>query len=282
MKPMDYRKKLGLNISDKEKTSRFYAQMHNYFMNASSVEFDTIVETAFCNMIGVPMKKQNPITEDFWTEPSGLARVWTYLEKHGSNIGELLFCCVELINAYPSKQKVIKKSIKAVILNALDDCQINYEILNDADGVFIFPQGAKELDDALVSEPLEWLSAYPKAHAAFVKALKEYADATPDNASDAADKFRKALETFFQEFFECDKSLENCKNLYGGYLKSHSVPSEIAGNMETLLHSYTNFMNGYAKHHDKTSMNVLEYIMYQTGNIIRLLITLKRTELAEQ
>ena len=35
-------------------------------------------------------------------------------------------------------------------------------------------------------------------------------------------------------------------------------------------------MNNYAKHHDKTSINVLEYIMYQTGNIIRLLITLKK------
>ena len=37
-------------------------------------------------------------------------------------------------------------------------------------------------------------------------------------------------------------------------------------------------MNNYAKHHNKTSRNVLEYIMYQTGNIIRLLITLKQEE----
>jgi len=40
----------------------------------------------------------------------------------------------------------------------------------------------------------------------------------------------------------------------------------------------TNFMNGYAKHHDKASKKVLEYIMYQTGNIIRLLVTLKERE----
>ena len=37
-------------------------------------------------------------------------------------------------------------------------------------------------------------------------------------------------------------------------------------------------MNGYAKHHDKTELNVLEYLMYQTGNIISLLITLKQAE----
>ena len=65
---------------------------------------------------------------------------------------------------------------------------------------------------------------------------------------------------------------------YGRYLKSIGVPAEITGNMETLLQAYANFMNGYAKHQDATSMNVLEYIMYQTGNIIRLLITLKQEE----
>lgn len=30
----------------------------------------------------------------------------------------------------------------------------------------------------------------------------------------------------------------------------------------------------YAKHNDKTQFNVLEYIIYQTGNIIRLMLCL--------
>ena len=66
------------------------------------------------------------------------------------------------------------------------------------------------------------------------------------------------------------------KSEYGTYMKEKGVPPEVSNNLETLLQSYTNFMNGYAKHHDKTDKNVLEYIMYQTGNIIRLLITLKK------
>lgn len=132
------------------------------------------------------------------------------------------------------------------------------------------------MDAALVSHPLSWLAAYPNARTAFAKALKEYAEATPEKASDIADKFRKALEVFFQEFFNCDKTLENCKATYGKYLKAHNVPNEISSNFETLLQAYTNFMNGYAKHHDKTRLNVLEYVMYQTGNIIRLLLTLNQ------
>ena len=61
-------------------------------------------------------------------------------------------------------------------------------------------------------------------------------------------------------------------------IKARGVPSEISNNFETLQKSYTDFMNNYAKHHNKTTRNVLEYIMYQTGNIIRFLITLKQED----
>ena len=108
--------------------------------------------------------------------------------------------------------------------------------------------------------------------------LKDYTSVTESNASEVADGFRKALETFFQEFFNSDKSLENLKSEYGSFLKSHSVPAEIANDLNKLLDSFTNYNNNYAKHHDKSSVNVLEYLLYQTGNIIRLLITLKNGE----
>ena len=160
----------------------------------------------------------------------------------------------------------------------LESLNIPYELIKDKDGYFIFPKGAKELDNALVSAPLEWLRDYPNSRKEWISALKDYANLTDDKASDVADKFRKALERFLQEFFGKTKSLENLKSEYGAYLKARGVPSEISNNFETLQKSYTDFMNNYAKHHNKTTRNVLEYIMYQTGNIIRLLITLKQED----
>ena len=152
--------------------------------------------------------------------------------------------------------------------------------MNDEDGIFIFPKGAKELDDALVSEPLEWLNAYPKSRTAFTKALKAYSEATPDNASSVADKFRKTLETFFQEFFGGGRSLERyvSDHTYEQYLDKCGVPSDMRDEFKNTVNAYAKFINNNAKHHDKTELNVLEYLMYQTGNIIRLLITLKREE----
>lgn len=280
MKPMDYRKKLGLSTSDTEKTSRFYAQMHNYFISAGTVEFEESIEAAFCNKIGALMKEKNPLLDELWTEPHGLARAWNYIKSFENDFSELLFRCVCLINSYPKKFQQIKKSLAYVISDALDDCQWSYDLVHDGDEIFIFPKGVQEFDDALVSQPLEWLRDYPNAETAWSKALRDYSEATDDNASDVADKFRKALETFFQEFFGGEKSLENYKSEYGGYLKQRNVPKEISGNFETVLQVYTNYMNSYAKHRDRTSNTLLEYIMYQTGNIIRLLIVLKREETA--
>jgi hypothetical protein len=275
---MDYRKKLGLSINDKDKTERFYAQMYNFFADASSVKFSTDRELAFCNMLGVAINQPDDIMIFDLDEPRGLGRAWIYLRKYKGTFTEFLFGCVTLINAYPNSQKEIKKGLQMVICNALDDCLLAYDIFEDKDGVFIFPKGAEELDEALVSQPLFWLCDYPKTRTAFIKALKEYADAADENASDIADKFRKTLETFFREFFTGDKSLENYKSIYGSYLKEHGIPKEISNDFERLLQSYTTFMNGYAKHRDATSDKVLEYIMYQTGNIMRLLITLKQEE----
>ena len=170
------------------------------------------------------------------------------------------------------------RNLGDMLRHNLTEARIPYELLEDDDGLFVFPKGAQEMDNALVSEPLSWLQTYPKSHTAFTKALKEYSEATASNASDVADKFRKTLETFLREFFNNSAPLEKNKVEYGRYLKSRGVPAELTGNMETLLQAYANFMNGYAKHQDATSVNVLEYIMYQTGNIIRFLITLKQEE----
>ena len=54
------------------------------------------------------------------------------------------------------------------------------------------------------------------------------------------------------------------------------MPAEIKNVFEKLLDLYTKYMNDNAKHHDKVGINVLEFIMYQTGNIMRLMITISK------
>lgn len=276
MEWMDYREKLGIGFSDQNKVEYFMVKMFNLLddiVDTMRCQIDEEEYFAFCNMTGTPMYHGELYGD-------GYKIIVGDLHRNDRSLEMFLAYYMAFVNCQKDKEhkKWTRENFKNVVCNMLRDSHIPYELLEDKDGAFVFPKGAEEMDSALVSQPLAWLSCYPKAHTAFVKALKSYAEVTSDTASDVADKFRKALETFLREFFGNEVSLEKNKAEYGRYLKSQGVPSEISGNFETLLQMYANFMNGYAKHQDATELNVLEYIMYQTGNIIRLLITLKKEE----
>ncbi len=185
------------------------------------------------------------------------------------------------VQFYPRKTpEEMRKTLLDFLQDSLEDLNIPHELIEDSDGYFIFPKGIKEFDAALVSEVLDWLKDYPTAEKAWSKALREYSEGKAQNASDVADMLRKALEEFFKEFFGNGKVLINNKPAYGSYLKSQGIPTELSNNFETLLQAYDSYMNGYAKHGDKTEAVALEYLLYQTGNIIRFLITLKKNETA--
>lgn len=268
---IDYRKKLGIGFDNRELENLFFTRMWNMLDNnifiCNRITVDEYFD--FCMAIGCPFNHE---IQDFeiWDE---IMRIFS---ENNRSLREFLPYYIFLINCQENnnQKKVIKEWLINLLKNCLDMSHIPYELVKENDDYFIFPKGAKELDDALVSNVLTWLEDYPLSHKAFVKALKEYSKEDEEKVSDVADLFRKALETFFQEFFKSSKSLENIKFEYGTYMKGKGVPTELRNNFETLLQSYTNFMNGYAKHHDKTSKDVLEYIMYQTGSLIRFIITL--------
>lgn len=270
MKWTDYREKLGIGFNDEEKAAALANKISTFVeFGAANQDYSHASYYDFCLMVGYKFRDILPASQYFAS----------LVQKSNHSIPTMLSYYIAFVNTQRSTQEH-KRNLIDVLSDFLDELNIQFEIFEDNDGYFVFPKGVQEFDGALVSQPLEWLKDYPNAENAWSKALRDYAEATNDNASDVADKFRKALETFFQEFFGGGRSLENYKSDYGKYLKEQNIPKEISGNFETLLQSYTYFMNNYAKHRDGTSDKVLEYIMYQTGNIIRLLITLKQEETA--
>lgn len=277
---VDYREKLGIGFSDEQKYQLLLTKIFNMLnglIYEKTAELDFKEYWAFCSETGSQVE---PRLSEEYVGHERFAHCVSILNSHKNTIEEFLAYFVWLINSTKQEKKNggDRATYASIIVNALDQCHIPYEALTDNGKLFIFPKGAKELDDALVSEPLEWLQQYPLSRKEWISALKDYANIPAENPSEVADKFRKALERFFQEFFESEKSLENLKSEYGNYLSSKGVPSEIKNNFEKILDLYTNYMNNYAKHHDRTGENVLEYILYQTGNLIRLLITLKQED----
>ena len=274
---LDYREKLGIGFCDEKKYDYFTTNLISglKILIASGCRLSFEEYFNFCATTGTDV--ETSVCGDKCGN-SRLEICVDLISFHKNNFKDLISYYIAFANSMVSIKgsRYSREYFFDFLEKSLRQAHIQYEIIWDDKNGFIFPKGAEELDDKLISEPLMWLESYPKAHKAFIKALKGYSEVTNDNASDVADLFRKALETFFQEFFGGGKSLENYKSDYGLYLKDYNVPKEISGNLETLLQAYTNYMNNFAKHRDATSDTVLEYLMYQTGNIIRLLITLKR------
>ena len=280
---IDYVEKLGLGFCDEDKQMQFINRIRVYLHARYDIPFDRNTENIFAYKIGEPSKIEEELmhsdfTLNFGPGPEGLQRVWLYLADKQNYFKRFLAALTIFANAYQGT-KSNKESIMTAIKDAFRDSHIDYETFTDDDGLFFFPKGAKELDDALVSEPLEWLKDYPETQKELIVALKMYSDATSENAYKVADAFRAALERFFQNYFcAADRSLENFKDDLGTHLKNNGVPSEIRNIMIKNFELYNKYMNNYAKHTNKAKVNVLEFIMYQTGLTIRTIITLGKEE----
>ena len=184
-----------------------------------------------------------------------------------------------LINCYGGRKKKHKNVLTDELLNTLDECQIPYEVVHDDDGLLYFRKARKELDEALVSEPLEWLKDYPATRKTYVIALKQYSDGI--YIRDVADNLRKALESFLQEFLKNTKNLETNKNEICKYLGGQGVDAGISGLFQPLINAYKNMNDKIAKHNDAVDAKLLEFLLYQTGILIRMVLSVKQAQETE-
>lgn len=268
MKWVDYREKLGIGFNDKQKFKMLSAMLKNYVDNVIEENYDEGSHLNYCQMVG----------EDYYDYNRPYQHLRDSLDRCEST-KELVAKFIALYNTYSpgyrgySGNIVGKGQVLGCLKESLEKLNIKYEILEDEDGIFIFPLGAKELDDALVSEPLEWLKGYPKARKTYSVALQQYSDG--QYVRDVADNFRKAFEEFLREFLNNNNDLNKNKKEVEAYLKGQNAAPQLITMLSSLLTHYYMLNNEAAKHNDKMDARYLEFLMYQTGVFIRMLIVVK-------
>jgi len=146
-------------------------------------------------------------------------------------------------------------------------------IRNNDGAIMIIPAGAKELDEPLVNDILNWLIDYPRARKNLISALEKY-DAK--NIKECLNLLYSSLEDFLQEFFENKKNLENQKQVIGDFLKEKRGIPEMQNLIIKMYDYYALGMNEITRHGDKAIYEDIEYMLYQTGALIRILIQLDR------
>lgn len=279
---IDYREKLGIGFDDEEKTKLFYNRMSNLFdvLISDTDAFVTVVEYHdFCMDTGTRLNLN--ILEHYQDYERFKACVHI-IRKHETVFTDYLAYFVWFINSLSDDKERTwnRQAFKKMLLCHLKEAHIQFELLEDDNKVFVFPKGAVELDNALVSEPLEWLRDYPLAHKTFVIALKQYSDGI--YIRDVADNLRKALEAFLQEFLGNEKNLETNKNEICRYLGEQGVDPGITGLFQPLINAYKNINDKIAKHNDAVDAKLLEFLLYQTGVLIRMVLSVKQAQDMEE
>lgn len=279
---IDYREKLGIGFDDSDKTKIFYTRVSNAMtmLVANPDNYVTSEEYyRFCHETGTPVETclmrghhSCELLQDCFRIIKDHERVF---EDYLSFFVWFINCLDEIAGRAWGKER-----FKYLLLGNLKDAHIQYELLKENNELFVFPNGAKELDDALVSEPLEWLKDYPLAHKTFVIALKQYSDGI--YIRDVADNLRKALEAFLQEFLGNEKNLETNKNEICRYLGEQGVDPGITGLFQPLINAYKNINDKIAKHNDAVDAKLLEFLLYQTGVLIRMVLSIKHSQNTEE
>lgn len=267
---IDYREKLGIGFSDNEKFMRVVNYIDNV-LSKSMKDYDDESLVNFCLYTG--------LNHDYPANPK--IDFIVNIFRNTKCFNEFLSYYIAFINTYIEVEykKNKRENLYFLIQNAMNQFHIPFELFKDNNEYFIFPKGARELDNALVSDILIWLNEYPKAKKTFISALKQYSEKI--YIRDVADNLRKAFEEFLKEFLGNDKNLDNNKNEVGRYLKSNNAEPEIATMFIPLIGAYNKLNNEIAKHNDKVDEKFLEFLLYQTGLFMRMLIIVKNSELMD-
>lgn len=134
------------------------------------------------------------------------------------------------------------------------------------DGKF-YPAGAKELDAALISDPLDWLEKYPRTRAQFLTALKHYEASTtdPSTRKDAITNAYTAMECLAQEHLSNNRNFDKNSN---DLVEKIGLPSEY----KNIVHYYKLIANEYSSRHagSEVSLAEVEAFIYLTGLLLRL------------
>lgn len=279
---IDYRERLGMGFDDSNKTNLFYTRVSNamILITANTDNFVTPEEYyKFCHETGTRM--------DFRLMRGHntcelLQECFRIINDHKGTFEDYLSFFVWFINCLDEMARRTWgiEGFKNLLLGNLEDAHIQYELLENDGKIFVFPKGAKELDDALISEPLDWLKDYPLAHKTYIIALKQYADGI--YIRDVADNLRKTLEAFLQEFLKNTKNLETNKNEICRYLGEQGVDGGISGLFQPLINAYKNINDKIAKHNDAVDAKLLEFLLYQTGVLIRMVLSVKQAQDMEE
>ena len=173
---------------------------------------------------------------------------------------KILVILYEIIN--PVHKLRLNHAIEVTLAASSVDLAVRWK-----DGLF-YPSGAKELDEKLINDNLEWLNKFPDVKQFFSTALSHFANSLPNVSArkDAITNAYTALENIAQIVLGNKKTFEKNSDELVTLLE---LPTEY----KNVVFYYKQIAHGYSSRHAGSDIPYLETeaFVYLTGILLRLI-----------
>ena len=164
---------------------------------------------------------------------------------------------------HPQNVVRLNQSIELALASAATDLGIRWK-----SGLF-YPSGAKELDEKLINDNLDFLQTWPDVRAQFSTALTHFRSSLQNVAGrkDAITNAYSAVEGLARATLSNDKSFDNNSNALVDFT---GLPSEY----KNIVHYYKQIAHRYSSRHagEEFSHSETEAFIYLTGLLMRLIL----------
>lgn len=171
-------------------------------------------------------------------------------------------------------KEALSKTAKEIKRISVLTPSANFTVHKRGKQLIVYPSGDQFLDTGIIDCTLSGLENYPKVAESFEKALRIYLNGEASQYRNLLDNLRFSLEQLLKKVLNNQKSLENQKNCLLPWLKSKGLHSQVVNLYEKLLSTYQDYQNNAVKHNEAFSFDEVEFMIYLTGNFMRLVLQL--------
>lgn len=261
----------NISTDETERWETFRKRVTNSLSVLEHTVFNSEVEKHFFEFVG-ELYQMNPFSFiDPFAAVSDSKIYKCFLQT--STFTDFLFLIQALFNNPEiTHQKKIKFATKVKDAITISGVHIEITIVNN--DILLYPSGVEFLDEKLVNDPLSWISNYPQVYNTYKQALSLLKE--QNKHREVLDNLRLALELLLKCILQNNSSLENQKSPLGVYLKEQSP--EMKNLYIKIFDFFCTYQNQNVKHAIGYKQNEVEFILYQTGVLIRFLINVYQTK----
>ena len=271
VKIKNFYKRWNVEFNENEVWNNFKKRFLNSFTNQLEwkVLHNEEIEKEFLEYVGEHHKKDTSALDLIGFDKK-LSENYVYQYFYEQTDFKLFFLGVQALFSIDSISNSIKEKLSEDLKQIIGLTGIQIEIKKIKNDIILYPKGAKILDEKLVNDALDWLSEYPPIYEKYKLALSYVDNKAKERI--VLDNLRFSFEQLLREKLNNRKSLENQKEELGKFIKSEIQSNEISNLFWKVYDFYLKYQNENVKHSDNINKNEVEFMLYQTGILIRFIL----------